>query len=286
MSLLLAHVTAALAGLMLVIGVRRAVADHIRISRVPGARRRLQSLARRLTQAGVRIGVETYASAWAAGAVGLPIAAWTLTGRPVLALGLALAALVAGAWLPATAPARERRRLAAQLPDLAARLGESLRAGMSLRQALTRAADSAPDPLAAELRQTVGELRYGARLDDALAGLVERVPEPELQVMTTAILVQRRAGGNLARGLADLGTRLSERGRLERELRTATAQARMTGGLVAAVPLVAGAMVELAAPGTLGRTLGNPAGLTLVTMSLALQGAGFVLVRRLSRIDV
>lgn len=286
MSHVMALLTAALAGVMLVIGIRRAVAEHIRMSGSAGARRHLQPLARRLTQAGVGIGAGAYATAWAVGVVGLPIAAWTLMGRPVLAFGLAVAILVAGAWLPATAPARERRRLAAQLPDLAARLGDSLRAGMSLRQALTRAADTAPEPLAAELRQTVGELRYGARLDDALTGLVERVPEPELQVMTTAILVQRRAGGNLARGLADLGARLTERERLERELRTATAQARMTGGLVAAVPLVAGAMVELAAPGTLGRTLGNPAGLTLVTMSLALQGAGFVLVRRLSRIGV
>ncbi len=79
--------------------------------------------------------------------------------------------------------------------------------------------------------------------------------------MVTAILVQRRTGGNLARALAALSGRLEERAQLGRELQGATAQARMTAWLVAALPLGGGVLTELAAPGTLARTLGAGPGL-------------------------
>jgi len=72
------------------------------------------------------------------------------------------------------------------------------RAGLSLRQALARAARDAPEPCREELRRAVDELALGSRLESALEGLVARVPVHDLRIMVTAILVQRRTGGNLA----------------------------------------------------------------------------------------
>ena len=85
------------------------------------------------------------------------------------------------------------------------------------------------------------ELALGGRLETALEGSPARVPAHDLRIMVTAILVQRRTGGNLARALAGLADRLEERGQLARELRGVTAQARMTAWLVAALPLAGGA---------------------------------------------
>jgi tight adherence protein B len=164
-------------------------------------------------------------------------------------------------------------------------LSAGLAAGLSLRQAITRTARDAPRPAAEELRRVVGELTLGARIDDALEALCARVPDPDLRVMVSAIAVQRRTGGNLARALADLHVRLDERGRLARELRGATAQARMSAVLVGALPVVGGVVAEVAAPGMLARTLGQGPGLVLLVAALALEALGVLLVRRLSRLD-
>jgi tight adherence protein B len=103
--------------------------------------------------------------------------------------------------------------------------------------------------------------------------------------MVTAILVQLKTGGNLARALASLSERLDERGRLARELRGATAQARMTAWLVAALPLGAGAMAEIAAPGTLAHALGEGPGPMLLAVSAGLYGLGVLWIRRIGRVE-
>ncbi len=129
------------------------------------------------------------------------------------------------------------------------------------------------------------ELALGTRVDDALGGLAERVPSHDLRVMVTAILVQRRTGGNMARALAGLADRLDDRARLARELRGTTAQARMTAWMVAALPVAGGAMVELSAPGTLGRTLGGGAGPILLGAAACLYAVGALCIRRIGRVE-
>jgi tight adherence protein B len=139
--------------------------------------------------------------------------------------------------------------------------------------------------VAGELRRTAGELTLGSRVDEALDRLVERLPDPDLAIMVTAILVQRRTGGNMARALADLARRLEERVALARELRGATAQARATAAMVAALPLVAGLLIEVAAPGVLGRTFGQGTGLGVLGIAIGLEAFGFVLIRKIARVE-
>jgi tight adherence protein B len=218
----------------------------------------------------------------AAAAAGLGVA---LVGS--LAAGAAgAAAVAAGAvGLVRSSDRRYLGRAEAQLPALAQQLAAALQAGLSLRQALARAARDAPEPLRQELARAVDDLSLGTRLEDALEALAARVPVRDLRIMVTAVLVQRRTGGNLARALAALAERLDERGRLARELRGATAQARMTAWMVAALPLAGGLMAEIAAPGTLPRALGSGAGPVLLAVAASLYGAGVLLIRRIGRVE-
>ena len=198
----------------------------------------------------------------------------------------AAVAVVAGAVaLVRSADRRHLARVEGQLPGVAQQLAAAIHAGLSLRQALARAARDAPEPIRAELERAVAELALGGRLEGALEGLAARVPAHDLRIMVTAILVQRRTGGNLARALADLSERIEERAQLERELRGATAQARMTAWLVAALPLAGAAMAEIAAPGTLARILGSGPGPALLVASTALYAVGLLWIRRIGRVE-
>jgi tight adherence protein B len=242
-------------------------------------------LATRLRLAGLALSPEAFVAATALLAACAGIAAWLVLRRPLLATVPAVAVIAAARAVLGSADRRHRARVAAELPAVARLLSTGLGAGLSLRQALVRAARDAPEPAAGELRRVVAELSRGARIDEAVETLGARVPDPDLAIMITAILVQRRTGGDLGRALSALADRLDERARLRRELRGATAQARLTAWLVAALPIVGGLVVELAAPGTLARTLGGTAGLMLVGVAGVLESIGVVAVRRLARVE-
>jgi len=277
---------------LLALGAKRMVpptaGGHRGTARPPGrvARSRAgRRLAARLERAGAPVGPAAATAAAAAGVAVAGLGAFAVMRTPVAAVAGAGAAIGAAAAYLRSADGRHLDRLEAQLPGVAQGLSASLGAGLSLRQALARAARDAPEPARAELRRCVAELELGGRLDDVLESLAARVPARELRIMTTAILVQRRTGGNLALALGRLSDRLEERAQLARELRGATAQARMTAWLVAALPLAGGALTEMVAPGTLARDLGQGPGPYLLGAALVLYGAGVVLIRRVGRVD-
>ena len=178
---------------------------------------------------------------------------------------------------------RAKRTLAAQLPEFAASLGAAVSAGRSIPQAIRRAADDLAPPLAQEVRVLVSDLDFGLPLSTALDDFAARIDSPDVRLFATTIMLQQRTGGDLPRSLAGLSTRLDERDRLGAELRTATAQARMTAWLVGSLPFAGGMLVEFARPGSLGETLGTPIGLAVVGVAALLQLAGLLLVRRLLR---
>lgn len=234
-----------------------------------------------LTRAGLAIGPDAFVLAVTASAVTGAVGTWTLLGTVVG--GLLVAALVgAGAVsLVRSADQRYTQRLASQIPVVAQHLSGAIGAGLSLRQAIERAHMDAAEPAATELAWLAGQLRLGVHVDVALDRFSARVPEPGLRMMVTAILIQRTVGGNLAGALARLAQHLEQRDRLAREARSATAQARMSAWLVAALPAVGGLAVEMASPGTLERTLGRGPGRLLLVAAVLLEALGVVVVRRM-----
>jgi tight adherence protein B len=241
------------------------------------------ALERSLRRAGIPLGVDAVVAGIVVGAATAGSVLWLVVRSPAGML-VGAAAVIAGA--AARVRSAERRYLArfsAQLPAVAQHLASSLGAGLSLRQAVDRAANDAPQPAAAELGTIADDLRLGARMEDALSEACERLPDPGLRLMATTILIQRTVGGNLARGLAALSAQLEHRASLAREVAGATAQARMSAWLVAALPLAGGVLVEISAPGTLARTVGRGPGLVLLVLATALELAGIVLIGRVVR---
>lgn len=289
----LAGATAGVSVVLVVAGGRR-IALAPRASRPAGAPARPALVERlelgrrisaRVRRAGLPVGADVFVGLTALAAVLAGAVVLLVTRQPLLFAPAGAAAVGAAGGLLASADRRHADRVTRQLPGVARHLASAVGAGLSLRQALGRAAADAPEPAAEELRRVAGELALGARVEVALDGLARRAPSHDLRVMVAAILVQRRTGGNLTRALAQLADRLEERGRLARELQGATAQARMTAWLVAGLPAAGGAMAELAAPGTLARTLGQGPGLVLLALALCLYVAGVTAIRRIGRVE-
>ena len=210
-------------------------------------------------------------------------AGWIIGGG-----GTALAAGIAGTLLlPRVATwrrARYGRRVEAGAAGAALSISGALAGGGSIRAALAAAASELDGPIAIELRRTAVELEAGASLDGALDSLVARAPSRSMLLITAAVQLQRRSGGDLAALLRRIAASVEDEHRAAEEANTATAQARVTSMMVLALPPAGIAFAEMASPGLVGRMLGSPIGVSLVIAAGGLQAVGAVAVRRLARI--
>ena len=211
-----------------------------------------------------------------------------------LAVGLLLAGPLAGAFLAAGGPwavarvlraRRERYRRAVDLevPGLALAVADALAGGHSPAWCRRRGHRSASGAAGHELRRAAAELGAGARTEDALEAMRNRVRSPRLDTIVAACLLQRGAGGDLARLLRDSARAMEEGSRLEGELRVATAQARFTGLLVVLLPLGGALLAELASPGWALGLMSSFLTAWLVGIAVVLQVAAAVAIRRLGR---
>jgi tight adherence protein B len=214
-------------------------------------------------------------------------AGWLLAG-PLTGL----AAAASGPWAVGRVLAARRRRwragVASGAPGAARALADALAGGHSIRGALAEVARAGGAGAAAdaELRACAAALALGAPTDEALEALRRRAAAPAWDTVIAAVGLQREAGGDLAGLLRSLAADLEAARRAAADARAATAQARFTAGVVAALPAGAAVLGELASPGALGRMAGDPVAGWLVGTAVLLQGFALLAVRRITRLEV
>ena len=181
---------------------------------------------------------------------------------------------------------RERYRQAVEdgAAEIAIAVSDALAGGHSLRGAIAAAAPSLAGPPGGELRRVALELELGARTDDALEGMRARIRGHGVDTIVAAALLQREAGGDLARLLRDCARAADDASRLAREAKAATAQARFTGLIVVLLPLGGAALAELASPGFLKELATSFLTAWLAGVALVLQAVAAVWIRRLARV--
>ncbi|MBT2409307.1 type II secretion system F family protein [Streptomyces sp. ISL-12] len=173
-----------------------------------------------------------------------------------------------------------------QLPELARILANATHAGLALRTAIGMAAEELEAPAGEELGKVANQLAVGASMDDALGELAERLPSRELVVLVTTLVLSNKAGGQVVSALRNLTETLEERKETRREVRTQLSQVNMTSYAVPVLGVGSLFLMNGVKDGALERMTGSPAGQIAVLVAFSLYTVGFVLIRRLSRIDV
>ncbi|MFF0791013.1 type II secretion system F family protein [Streptomyces spiralis] len=173
-----------------------------------------------------------------------------------------------------------------QLPELARILANATHAGLALRTAIGMAAEELEAPAGEELGKVAHQLALGSSMDDALGELADRLPSRELVVLVTTLVLSHRAGGQVVSALRNLTETLEERKETRREIRTQLSQVTMTSYAVPVLGIGALLLMNGVKAGALDRMTGSPIGQAAVIISFALYAVGFILIRRLSRIDV
>ncbi|MFI9727469.1 type II secretion system F family protein [Streptomyces sp. NPDC102359] len=173
-----------------------------------------------------------------------------------------------------------------QLPELARILANATQAGLALRTAVGIAAEELEAPAGEELGKVANQLAMGASMDDALGELADRLPSRELVVLVTTLVLANRAGGQVVSALRNLTETLEERKETRREIRTQLSQVSMTSYAVPVLGVGSLFLMNGVKDGALERMTGSPAGQVAVLVAFGLYAVGFLLIRRLSRIDV
>jgi tight adherence protein B len=143
------------------------------------------------------------------------------------------------------------------------------------------AADEVPEPLGSEFRVTFEEQKFGLPFEEALLGLGDRVEVVDIRILITAILVQREVGGNLSEILEQISETMRARFSLRRQVRVYTAQGRMSGYTLAALPIIVGMVIALINPGYLNPLIHEQVGQWLLVGAGVMQGIGFLWIRRI-----
>jgi len=271
---------AAIGGAAVAVAVREGVAA------APTLMRQLEAAARTLALAGRENRTPTELERRRLGIVAgaaLGIVSILLAGVGPLAAVAAAGPAIAG-WAIARRHRRYRMRVEQDVPAVAAGIADAVAGGGSLRMALLGAGAALEGPTAVELARVGADLELGMAARDALGGLVRRVPSEQVDALVVAVLSQERCGGDLADLLRRHAGAAAQRQRAEQEARSATAQARLTGGMVVAMPLLMGLMVELISPGFVGAMLASPLAAVLLALAGALQLGGFLAIRKLGAV--
>jgi len=257
------------------------------------------NIARELARADLKLKVSEYLLIVAGCTVGFPLAVAAASlllptlGNPIFLLVGALIGFLAPRYYVSR---RKNGRLSAfnkQLPDTITLIANALRAGSSFLQAVELVVREARPPISTEFARVIREVNLGLPFDEAMESMVRRVRSDDLELMATAITIQHQVGGNLAEILDSIAYTIRERIRIKGEIRVLTAQGRISGYVVAGLPIGLAGILFLIAPQFMEpmfskppEILGLPAGVVILAFGGFMMLVGFLVIRRVVNIQV
>jgi tight adherence protein B len=170
-------------------------------------------------------------------------------------------------------------------PDAINLMSRALRAGHALTTTLSMVADEMADPVKSEFRALHEQHTYGLPFTQVMRTFAKRVPLMDVRFFAIAVLTQRETGGNLAEVLDNLAGVMRDRFRVRRQLRVLTAQGRMSGWILGALPVVLGVALFVLNPGPMQAFVTDPTGLRLLLLAAGLEIAGVIVIRQILRTE-
>lgn len=202
---------------------------------------------------------------------------------PVIAIQLVAGAALAYApfGLITFKAARRMKKFNDGLPDAIDMMSRALRAGHSMTASINVIAEQAAEPVRTEFSEVFKQQNFGLPIREAMGQMLERVPSQDLRVMVTGVLVQKETGGNLVEILDRTAHTIRERLRIQGEIRTHTAQGRLTGYILCALPIVMLVVINFLNPGYSKVLTDTPTGHTIAYIGIGLLIIGGLIIRHI-----
>lgn len=203
-----------------------------------------------------------------------------LTRNPVLAWLGAVAGYIGPRTYVKMAKQKRIQKFNSQIVDALVVMANSLRAGFSFIQAMEMVAREMPPPISDEFTRTLREMNLGTPTEEALLNITSRIQSDDMDLVMTAVMIQRQVGGNLAEVLDSISHTIRERIRIKGEIKTLTAQGRISGMMIGALPIAIGLLLGVINPAYIGKLFNNSIGLGMLFAGGISQLIGIALIKK------
>ena len=173
-----------------------------------------------------------------------------------------------------------------QLGDVITMISNSLKAGYSFFQAVDMVAEEMTGPISEEFTVLKKEVNLGLTTEKALENMTSRVSSEDLELVVTAVMIQRQVGGNLAEVLDNITSTIRDRVKIKGEIKTLTAQGRMSGMVISLLPVFLCGIIYLINPQQMSLLFTRPLGLLMIGIAVVMELIGIILIRKVVQIEI
>lgn len=173
-----------------------------------------------------------------------------------------------------------------QLGDVLMLLSNSLRAGFTFEQALYNVAKDLPDPIGTEFMKIVRDVELGERLEKAMEDVAERMDSKDMELINTAVSIQKQVGGNLANILDNVSNTIMDRIIIKKKINTLTAQGRISGLIISLLPIVLAILISIINPEYMEPMFNTTYGYVLLCLSVVMELLGFLIIRKIIDVEM
>ena len=174
-------------------------------------------------------------------------------------------------------------RFEEQLPEALDMMARALEAGHPFNETLKMVGEEMPNPISSEFARVFTDINYGLPAKTAFVGLLSRVPSVSLNTLVTAVLIQSESGGRLAEILHKISAVIRGRFKLQRKVKTLSAEGRLSAWILTLLPFVLTIVISITTPSYLPRMVNDPMGMNLVYTAFVLVICGILWMRKIIR---
>ncbi|MBI9092837.1 MAG: type II secretion system F family protein [Desulfobacterium sp.] len=247
----------------------------------------LASLNYLLITAGISFSPESVIMGTAGAGIVLSFLAFAILKNPMAAAGVFALCLGLPIVFLYVKKRKIEQQLILQMPDALGMIVRALRVGQSVDASLKDVADAIPVPFSTEIRIIYEEIRMGIPFDKALRNFEGRYPSlADVKIFTTAFIIQRETGGSLSQILEGLSDTIKKRFHFQRQIKTFSAEAKMSAIIIGLLPLLFVVINYVFNPDYITRLTDNPLGRILVFMAFVFEFVGFLVMKKMAEIKV
>ncbi|MFA5929014.1 MAG: type II secretion system F family protein [Candidatus Margulisiibacteriota bacterium] len=178
------------------------------------------------------------------------------------------------------------KKFDSMLADTITMVANTLKGGFGLRQGLQVVSEEMPSPVSNEFKTVLQEIAWGLTLEEALNNLAKRVPSEDLDLLITSINIQSEIGGNLSEILEKITETIRDRRKIKGEINSLTAQGKVSGAIVGALPVFIGGIIFTVNPKYMLNLFINPMGLLLLGIAVFMEITGALIIKKIITLDV
>jgi len=216
----------------------------------------------------------------------LPILTWLLLGDPITTIAIFCLIAFLPTMIYRSMRKRRLRLFEEQLPDALLMMAGSMKAGASLNIALENLIQEQPVPLSQEFELFMREQRIGTDFDVSLQHMEERLPIQDFAMVSSALRINREIGGNLADIMESLGDTLRRKHQMEGKIESLTAQGKLQGIVMTGLPILLAFLLYMLEPASMEKLWTTTIGWIVLSIILFMEVLGFIMIQKITAIDV